>query len=81
MRKFFGLVGLGILLVGLPVQMMVSEFGWSQVVTDRKAEALKLNQLGIQQYRKGQIRTALETFQQVLAIYSYSHSCWDIKPK
>jgi CHAT domain-containing protein/uncharacterized protein HemY len=69
MRKFLGLVGLGILLVGLPVQVMVSEVGWAQVATDGKAEALKLNQLGIQQYRKGQIRAALETFQQVLAIY------------
>jgi tetratricopeptide (TPR) repeat protein len=68
MRKFLGLVGLGILLVGLPVQVMVSEVGWAQVTTDRRTEALKLYQLGTQQYRKGQLKEALATFQQVLTI-------------
>jgi hypothetical protein len=42
MRKFLGLVGLGILLVGLPVQVMVSEVGWAQTVSDRNAESIKL---------------------------------------
>jgi CHAT domain-containing protein/Tfp pilus assembly protein PilF len=68
MRKFLGLVGLGILLVGLPVQVMVSEVGWAQVATDRRTEALKLYQLGTQQYGKGQLNEALATFQKVLTI-------------
>ena len=43
MRKCLGLVGLGILLVGLPVQVMVSEVGWAQTVSDRNAESITAN--------------------------------------
>jgi hypothetical protein len=48
MRKFLSLVGLGILLVGLPVQVMVSEVGWAQTASDRKVDADKLDKIGSQ---------------------------------
>ncbi len=59
MRKFLGLVGLGILLVGVPVQVMVSEVGWAQTVSDRRAEAYELSKLGLQLSNKGQFKEAL----------------------
>jgi CHAT domain-containing protein/Flp pilus assembly protein TadD len=43
-------------------------FAQSQNVQDRKAEGDRLNQEGIQLYNKGQLKAALEKFQQALAI-------------
>ncbi|MBX9254885.1 CHAT domain-containing protein [Desmonostoc muscorum CCALA 125] len=40
----------------------------AQTTQERRDEALRLNQLGIQQFNKGQFREALKTFEQALAI-------------
>ena len=40
----------------------------AQTTQQQKAEALRLNQLGLQQYQQGQFREALKTFEQVLEI-------------
>jgi CHAT domain-containing protein/Flp pilus assembly protein TadD len=40
----------------------------AQTTQELNNEALRLNQLGIQQYQQGQFREALKTFEQVLAI-------------
>jgi CHAT domain-containing protein/Tfp pilus assembly protein PilF len=68
MRKFLGLVELGILLVGLPVQGMFCELGLAQAEIDRKSQADGLNQLGIFLYQQKQLKEALSVFQQVLVI-------------
>ena len=70
MRKFLGLVGLGILLVGLPVQGMFCELGLAQAEIDRKSQADGLNQLGIFLYQQKQLKEALSVFQQVLVIWT-----------
>ena len=41
----------------------------AQTAQDRKAEALRLNQEGLQQLNGGQFREALQTFQQALVIF------------
>jgi CHAT domain-containing protein/Tfp pilus assembly protein PilF len=68
MHKGFGVIVSVILLSCLPVQITFCDYGWAQTATDRKAEADKLNQKGIQQFDKGQLKDALEIFLQVLAI-------------
>ncbi|PZO35612.1 MAG: hypothetical protein DCF19_23470 [Pseudanabaena frigida] len=68
MRNGFGLVLLITLLSCLPVQVMFCEVGWAQVVSDRQSEADRLEQLAIQQYRKGQLKESLAIFQKVLVI-------------
>ncbi|MEE3718851.1 tetratricopeptide repeat protein [Tumidithrix elongata RA019] len=68
MRKGLSAIALGILLSGLPLWVVPPEHAWGQTIQDRTTEADNLNQLGIQQYGKGQLKEALATFQQVLVI-------------
>ncbi len=80
MRKNLRAITFIALLSCLPVQIVTQvifcENSWAEMttniptdrVTDRASEAIALYQLGIQQYRKGQLKEALITFQQVLPI-------------
>lgn len=56
---------LALLVTGVGKDASVAQTATTQ---NRKAEADRLNQEGIQQYRQGKFRAALETFQKVLAI-------------
>ena len=47
------------------VQVLTAQ---TQTTQQRRDEAIRLNNVGVQQLRKGQFREALETFQQALAI-------------
>ena len=69
MRNQLGSVVIALVLGCLPVQMIFCEVGWAQTERDRKVEAYKLNELGIQLLNKGQLKDALVKFGQVLDIY------------
>jgi CHAT domain-containing protein/Tfp pilus assembly protein PilF len=64
-----------LLLLSFPLEMTGNTWGSSAVVAqttgdrkERRIEALRLNELGLQQLSQGQFREALKTFEQALAI-------------
>ena len=78
MKPKFGLLALITILatVSTPWQLRTQEntslisntSAQAQTTQDRSEEALRLYQLGVQQYNQGQFREALKTFEQVLRI-------------
>jgi len=70
MRKGFGVAIIALMLGCLPVQMVaVGEQVAAQTNSDRKAEADRLFNQGIQQYQTSQIEAALQSWEQALIIY------------
>jgi len=65
----FFLFPLSLFLVGLPVQMVVSEEVRSQSVQNGKSEVDKLLELGNQQIDKNQFQEAIQTLERAVKIY------------
>jgi len=68
MNKGFG-IALSTLLFCLPVQIVLSESVQAQSIQDRKAEADRLLQQGIQLYQVSRYREAIQAWEKALKIY------------
>ncbi|NMF57678.1 CHAT domain-containing protein [Pseudanabaena yagii] len=69
MRKNFSAIAITTLLLGLPVQTLISPNAQAQVQQDSKAEAEKFYEQGNQLYNQGQYREAIESWQKALNLY------------
>jgi CHAT domain-containing protein/Flp pilus assembly protein TadD len=69
MNKGLSAIALTTLLSCLSVQVLSSDRLWAQASTDRKAEAERLLNQGLQQYRNNQTQAAFQAWQQTLQIY------------
>ena len=68
MNKVVGITMLAFLAY-VQVQIVMTESVQAQIIQDRKAEADRLNEQGIQQCQTGQCEAAMQSFQNALTIY------------
>ncbi|BBC25471.1 CHAT domain-containing protein [Pseudanabaena sp. ABRG5-3] len=69
MNKGLGAIALVTLLSCLSVPILGSDRLWAQEASDRRAEAGRLLNQGLQQYRNNQTQAAFQTWQKTLQIY------------
>ncbi|OYQ64227.1 hypothetical protein B9G53_12815 [Pseudanabaena sp. SR411] len=69
MNKGFSAIALTTLLSCLSVQALSSDRLWAQASTDHKAEAERLLNQGLEQYRNNQTQAAFQSWQKTLQIY------------
>lgn len=62
-------IGLITILSSLPMQALVCDRLWAQEQSDRKTQAGKLLNQGLQRYRSGQYEAAFQSWQRALQIY------------